>query len=1057
MIDDKRDVPFVRLVVLNWNAGYLLDRCLDSLHGLDWPKERLEIVVIDNASTDGSVDDLAASHPGVRLVRNSSNTGFGANNLALADLDGVDQVGLVNPDVVIEPTWLSELSRALVADPGLGAACPKILLDEVGESRIQNAGSRIDLSGNSHDRGYGESDGPEYADSVEVDAWCGAAVLLDADYLGDVGTFEERFFLYYEDTDLSWRGRNRDWRFRFVPTAVCRHRHGAATGLETPDMRRFQARNRLLVATRNGSPVTIASAWTRTLLGLLRPRPRPRLAGLVDAVGQLRWALQTRAEIRRRPRRDPCSGVVDLHRLSGTDWEIVGPEPRFLLDAERIPTGWVRVRARCVLDNLSGLTPTLRIVGASDQNPYVVRLGRRGLEGIDHVLAVPEGVQSLELVVVPGAGTVRLEGLELSRISRPGAIAFMLRAVVRDLRGYSRHRQAELARNIIRRLFRQGPRATMRGLGRRYSSRGKLIVADQGSVPYLDWLRAFDPVGETDRTRAAEAIDGLSEQPLVSIVMPVYDTDEVWLRLAIDSVRAQWYENWELCIADDASTSPHVATVLAEYSALDPRIRSMRRNENGHISAASNSALELATGDWIALLDHDDVLQPHALAAMVLTAAQSPDVDVLFSDEDKIDEAGVRYDPHFKPPWNPDLFLSQNYVSHLGMYRHRLVREVGGFREGYEGSQDYDLALRCIARLDARQVRHVPFVLYSWRSVRGSTARSLGTKSYAEEAAIRAIRDHLRCKGVAADVELSMAPSTYRVRYPLNEPAPSVEVIVPTRDGAAHLQACLEGLTSKTRYPGLRVQVVDNGSKDAATLEVLEAFGRRPDVVVVVDDRPFNFAALNNAAVERTTCPVVCLLNDDIEVVDPDWLIEMVSQVMRPEVGVVGAMLRYPDGAVQHAGVVLGAGGVAAHAHAGHDTPDQGYFSRLATVHEVGAVTGACLVTTRASWDSTGGMDEALAVNFNDVDYCLRVAETGQRVLWTPHAVLVHHESKSRGQVDDESKVEQLRNEAARMVGRWGEALFEDPAYGPNLTFEGAPFGLSDQPRFRAPWWVPAP
>jgi GT2 family glycosyltransferase len=442
---------------------------------------------------------------------------------------------------------------------------------------------------------------------------------------------------------------------------------------------------------------------------------------------------------------------------------------------------------------------------------------------------------------------------------------------------------------------------------------------------------------------------------------------------------------------------------------------------------------------------------------MVLTAAQSPDVDVLFSDEDKIDEAGVRYDPHFKPPWNPDLFLSQNYVSHLGMYRHRLVREVGGFREGYEGSQDYDLALRCIARLDARQVRHVPFVLYSWRSVRGSTARSLETKSYAEEAAIRAIRDHLRCKGVAAGVELSMAPSTYRVRYPLNEPVPPVEVIVPTRDGAAHLLACLEGLTSKTRYPGLRVQVVDNGSKDAATLEVLEAFGRRPDVVVVVDDRPFNFAALNNAAVERTTCSVVCLLNDDIEVVDPDWLIEMVSQVTRPEVGVVGAMLRYPDGAVQHAGVVLGAGGVAAHAHAGHDTPDQGYFSRLATVHEVGAVTGACLVTTRASWDSIGGMDEALAVNFNDVDYCMRVAETGQRVLWTPHAVLVHHESKSRGQIDDESKVEQLRNEAARMVGRWGEALFEDPAYGPNLTFEGAPFGLSDQPRFRAPWWVPAP
>jgi GT2 family glycosyltransferase len=776
---------------------------------------------------------------------------------------------------------------------------------------------------------------------------------------------------------------------------------------------------------------------------------------MVAAIGQLGWALRTRAGIRRHPPRDASSGVVDLRPLSANDWEVVGPEPKFILDATRIPTGWVRVRGRCVLGNLPGLTPTLRIVGASDQNPYVVRLGRRGLEAIDHVLAVPEGVQSLELVVVPGAGTVRLEGLELSRISRPGATAFMLRAVVRDLRGYSRHRQAELARNIIRRLFRQGPRATMRGLGRRYSSRGKLIVADPGSVPYLDWLRAFDPVGEKDRLRAIEAIDRLTERSLVSIIMPVYDTDEVWLRKAIDSVRAQWYGQWELCIADDASTAPHVSTVLAEYSEIDPRIRSMRRSENGHISAASNSALELATGEWVALLDHDDVLSPHALATMVLTASQFPDVEVLFSDEDKIDEAGVRYDPHFKPPWNPDLFLSQNYLSHLGMYRHRLVREVGGFREGYEGSQDYDLALRCVARLDARQVKHVPFVLYSWRSVPGSTARSLGTKSYAEEAAIRAIRDHLGRRGIAADVDLSLAPSTYRVRYELVDPAPPVEVIVPTRDGAAHLQACLEGLTSKTRYPDLRVQVVDNGSTDAATLEVLEAFGRRPDVVVVADDRPFNFAALNNAAVGRTTRPIICLLNDDIEVVDPDWLTEMVSQVSRPGVGVVGAMLRYPDGAVQHAGVVLGAGGVAAHAHAGHDTPDQGYFSRLATVHEVGAVTGACLVTTRASWEIAGGMDEALEVNFNDVDYCLRVAEAGQMVLWTPHAVLLHLESKSRGHVEDEAKIDQLRVEAARMVERWGDRLFEDPAYGPNLTLEGSPFGLSDQPRFLPPWWVP--
>ena len=313
MIDDKRDVPFVRLVVLNWNAGYLLERCLDSLHGLDWPKERLEIVVIDNASTDGSVDGLAASHPGVRLVRNSSNTGFGANNFALADLDGVDQVGLVNPDVVIEPTWLSELSRALVADPGLGAACPKILLGTRSNSRIiQNVGSVVDGSGNSRDRGFGQIDGPEFDQSAEVFAWCGAAVVLRADYLRDVGLFEERFFLYYEDTDLSWRGQNRGWRYRYAPTAECWHLHGAATGLDTPEMERLQARNRLLVSTRNASAQGVMRAWLYSLGGAVLALSRrnvglsttSRLRAFVGALRQLPWAVTTRRRLRSQKSRE---------------------------------------------------------------------------------------------------------------------------------------------------------------------------------------------------------------------------------------------------------------------------------------------------------------------------------------------------------------------------------------------------------------------------------------------------------------------------------------------------------------------------------------------------------------------------------------------------------------------------------------------------------------------------------------------------------------------------------------------------------------------------------
>jgi len=298
------DLPFVRLVVLNWNSGDLLARCLDSLAGLDWPPDRLEVVVVDNASTDGSVDGLAVSHPGVRLVRNSSNTGFGANNLALVDLNGVDQVGLVNPDVVTEPTWLSELSQVLVADPGLGAACPKILLgDGTGPRVVQNTGSVVDRSGNSRDRGFGEPDGPAFDQSDEVFAWCGASVLLRSDYLRDVGVFEERFFLYYEDTDLSWRGQSRGWRYRYVPSSVVRHLQGASTGLVGHHPESYQLRNRLLLMTRNAPWRLVALAWTKGTMGLLRrggPGFWTRAWALGRAICALPWTLTSRRTIRRR-------------------------------------------------------------------------------------------------------------------------------------------------------------------------------------------------------------------------------------------------------------------------------------------------------------------------------------------------------------------------------------------------------------------------------------------------------------------------------------------------------------------------------------------------------------------------------------------------------------------------------------------------------------------------------------------------------------------------------------------------------------------------------------
>ena len=557
---------------------------------------------------------------------------------------------------------------------------------------------------------------------------------------------------------------------------------------------------------------------------------------------------------------------------------------------------------------------------------------------------------------------------------------------------------------------------------------------------YQRWIAEFDTLTDADRAQIRARIQALPRRPRISVLMPVYDAPEEWLRRAIGSVRAQLYPHWELCIADDASTLPHVREVLDEAAASDERIRVVYRSANGHIAAASNSALELATGELVALLDQDDELAPHAL---YLLAEHGRDADIIYSDEDKLDASGRRYEPHFKPDWNPDLLFSQNYLSHLGAYRTSLVREAGGFR--LDGSQDYDLALRLSARTS--RIVHVPHVLYHWRATAGSAAATPAAKPYAREAAMRALRERLGVPVTDGD-----CPGTYRVRHPLPAAPPLVSIVIPTRDHGDLLERCVGSIEAKTAYARREILIVDNDSSDPAALALLQDLERSGRARILRDPRPFNYAAINNAAVREARGEVLAFLNNDVEVLAPEWLDELVAHALRPEVGAAGAKLLYPDGTVQHAGIVTGLYGLAGHAWRRMPGDAPGPFCRIAVVQDVSAVTGACMVMRRSVFEEAGGFDAGnLPVAFNDVDLCLRLRERGLRIVWTPFARLIHHEFASRGADDTAHKRERFARETAYMLERWKGRL-EDPFYNPNLSLRSDLAELAWPTRAPKPW-----
>lgn len=578
---------------------------------------------------------------------------------------------------------------------------------------------------------------------------------------------------------------------------------------------------------------------------------------------------------------------------------------------------------------------------------------------------------------------------------------------------------------------------------------------------YAAWIAAYDTPSEAGIAAMRRHVAAMARPPLISVVMPVHNPPAEILRAAILSVRRQVYGHWELCIADDASSSEGIAQVLREEAEADPRIRWVRRDGRGGIAAATNTALAMARGEFVALLDQDDLLAERALYEVAAELERHPDADLIYSDEDKLDALGRRHGPYFKPDWSPSLMLGQNMISHLGVYRRDLVEALGGMRPGLDGSQDHDLALRVAAATLPERIRHIPAILYHWRQHEGSGTFSASSLARCAAASRQAVADTLLRAGVrGAEVTPHPdLPQYNRVRWPLPGHAPLVTAIVTTRDRADLLSCCLDGLLRGTDYPALEVLVVDNDSVEPATLALFARLCRDPRVRVVRHPGPFDYAAMNNAAAAEARGEVLLLLNNDTEVTDPSWLREMVSHALRPEVGAVGALLYYPDGRIQHAGVVLGLGaqgeqpGVAGHDGTDHHAGQAGEFGRLALVREVGAVTAACMVLRRAVFEAAGGFDaEALKVAFNDVDLCLRIRSMGLLVVQTPFARLVHHESASRGSDLAPGRRETFAAECATMLERWGPSLQADPYHNPNLSLEGNGRALASPPRGREAW-----
>lgn len=557
---------------------------------------------------------------------------------------------------------------------------------------------------------------------------------------------------------------------------------------------------------------------------------------------------------------------------------------------------------------------------------------------------------------------------------------------------------------------------------------------------YKEWIESHVA---TERELEEQRNFKFEYNPLISILVPTYNTPKHLLIETIDSVINQSYSNWELCIADGGSSSNDVKLVLDEYAKKDNRIKVKYLGENKGIAGNTQECYYMANGDYIGLFDHDDLLEPNALFEIAKAVNEDRDIEFIYTDEDKINEkSNYRFDPHFKQDYAIDTFRSYNYICHFSVFRKDLMDKINGFRDGYNGSQDYDIILR--ATREAKNIHHIPKILYSWRVHSGSTAGNPKNKMYCYDSAKKAIADDLEQRGIKGTVVDGKYIGTYEVEYDIIGD-PKVSILIPTKDHIEDLNRTITSVINKTSYKNYEIIVIENNSELDDTFEYYEKIQKEfSNVKVVKWEREFNYSAINNFGASFATGEYILLLNNDVEVINKEWLTKMLALAQREDVGCVGAKLYYPDTTIQHGGIIVGLGGAAAHAHRGFNKKSYGFFLRLGITQNLSAVTGACLLVKKSVFDEVNGLDESFEVAYNDVDFCLRVLETGRVNVWTPYAELYHYESKSRGDdTKDPVKAKRFKGEFDRFRERYKDFLEKgDPYYNPNLTLDREDFSL---------------
>ena len=560
---------------------------------------------------------------------------------------------------------------------------------------------------------------------------------------------------------------------------------------------------------------------------------------------------------------------------------------------------------------------------------------------------------------------------------------------------------------------------------------------EEQTVDYAKW-REGDFL--TDKERQDQKKRKWKQPVKISVLVPAYRTPESYLRQMIESVQAQTYENWELCIADGSGKEGSLEKIVSQYAAKDSRIRYQLLDKNEGISGNTNAAIRMASGEYLAFFDHDDLLAEDALYEAA-RAIEEQKAELIYTDEDKVRaDLSEYFQPHFKPDYNPDLLYANNYICHLVVVKKELADRVGGLRKEFDGAQDHDFLLRITEQTD--RIVHIPKVLYHWRIHKASTADNPASKLYAYQAGQKAISEHLKRLGLEAEVSQTKDFGFYRVSYPV-QGTPLVSIVIPNKDEKDTLKACLESIKEKTTYPSYEIVIVENNSQTSEIFEYYTEINGKDGIRVVTWKEPFNYSKINNFGFQYAKGDYVICLNNDITVITPSWIEEMLGYCQRPGTGIVGVRLYFPDDTIQHAGIIVGMGGCAGSLFVGMNRKRTGYMHKAALVQDLSAVTAACMMVKREAFEAAGGFEESLAVAFNDVDFCLKVRRAGYLVVYNPYAELYHYESKTRGLEDSPEKQRRFQSEIEYMRCHWLDILKKgDPYYNRNFSLKDCNYSI---------------